>query len=230
MEFPSFQTTTPPHPGGSRDASHCANVEFCRQDYNSRHDTQAPLLHSPPFRSWRREVAPAGPGGGGHERAARLGMGGCLSSQAADDLSLLNDSTGDGASLGPGDPPPPPSSVPPPPYQEHAPIPVYHPTPSQARLATQLTEEEQIRIAQRIGLIQHLPKGIFDPGSEPSEKKIKECVICMLDFVYGDPIRFLPCLHIYHVHCIDDWLMRSFTCPSCMEPVDAALLSSYETN
>ncbi|XP_034262655.1 RING finger protein 11-like isoform X3 [Pantherophis guttatus] len=155
-------------------------------------------------------------------------MGGCLSSQAADDLSLLNDSTGDGTSLGPGDPPPLPA--PPPPYQDHTPIPVYHPTPSQARLATQLTEEEQIRIAQRIGLIQHLPKGIFDPGSEPSEKKIKECVICMLDFVYGDPIRFLPCLHIYHVNCIDDWLMRSFTCPSCMEPVDAALLSSYETN
>lgn len=53
---------------------------------------------------------------------------------------------------------------------------MYHPTPSQARLATQLTEEEQIRIAQRIGLIQHLPKGIFDPGSEPSEKKMKEYV------------------------------------------------------
>ncbi|XP_063148572.1 RING finger protein 11-like [Candoia aspera] len=157
-------------------------------------------------------------------------MGGCLSSQAADDLSLLNDSTGDGASLGPGDTHPPPLPAPPPRYQDHTPIPVYHPTPSQARPATQLTEEEQIRIAQRIGLIQHLPKGIFDPGSEPSEKKIKECVICMLDFVYGDPIRFLPCLHIYHVNCIDDWLMRSFTCPSCMEPVDAALLSSYETN
>lgn len=44
-------------------------------------------------------------------------MGGCLSSQAADDLSLLNDSTGDGASLGPGDQPPPPTSAPPPPYQ-----------------------------------------------------------------------------------------------------------------
>lgn len=52
----------------------------------------------------------------------------------------------------------------------------------------------------------------------------------MLDFVYGDPIRFLPCMHIYHMDCIDDWLMRSFTCPSCMEPVDAALLSTYETN
>ncbi|XP_063153992.1 RING finger protein 11 isoform X1 [Candoia aspera] len=109
-------------------------------------------------------------------------------------------------------------------------VPVYHPTPSQTRLATQLTEEEQIRIAQRIGLIQHLPKGVYDPGRDGSEKKIRECVICMMDFVYGDPIRFLPCMHIYHLDCIDDWLMRSFTCPSCMEPVDAALLSSYETN
>lgn len=44
-------------------------------------------------------------------------MGGCLSSQAADDLSLLNESTGDGASLGHGDPPHPPRSALPPPYQ-----------------------------------------------------------------------------------------------------------------
>ncbi|XP_068939083.1 RING finger protein 11-like [Petaurus breviceps papuanus] len=168
-------------------------------------------------------------------------MGNCLSSRrsgtgageeagagAADHLSLLHDS-GDGSNF-PGDSPPLPPPPPPPPPQGREPIPVYHPSPSQSRLATQLTEEEQIRIAQRIGLIQHLPKGIFDPGSEGSEKKMKECVICMLDFVYGDAIRFLPCLHTYHVQCIDDWLMRSLTCPSCMEPVDAALLSSYETS
>ena len=53
------------------------------------------------------------------------------------------------------------------------------------------------------------------------------CVICMTDFVVGDPIRFLPCMHIYHKDCIEDWLVRSFTCPSCMEPVEAALLSTY---
>ena len=50
----------------------------------------------------------------------------------------------------------------------------------------------------------------------------------MLDFQLGDPIRLLPCMHIYHTKCIDDWLMRSFTCPSCMEPVEAALLSTYD--
>lgn len=59
-------------------------------------------------------------------------------------------------------------------HQEQAHMPMYHPTPSQARLATQLTEEEQIRIAQRIGLIQHLPKGVYDGGQDGSEKKIRE--------------------------------------------------------
>lgn len=58
--------------------------------------------------------------------------------------------------------------------QEQIHIPIYHPTPSQARLATQLTEEEQVRIAQRIGLIQHLPRGVYDLGQDGSEKKIRE--------------------------------------------------------
>uniref|UniRef100_A0A0R3RVK6 RING-type domain-containing protein n=1 Tax=Elaeophora elaphi TaxID=1147741 RepID=A0A0R3RVK6_9BILA len=54
-----------------------------------------------------------------------------------------------------------------------------------------------------------------------------ECPICMVDFVDGDPIRYLPCMHCYHKNCVDDWLMRSFSCPSCMEPVDSAMLSSF---
>ncbi|KAK2155239.1 hypothetical protein LSH36_245g01006 [Paralvinella palmiformis] len=143
-------------------------------------------------------------------------MGNCLKSPTADDISLLrgNDSQ-DGSEA---------SSEPPPPYQESVHVPMYHPAPNISRPASQLTEEEQIRIAKRIGLIQHLPTGIYD-GS----KKIRECVICMGEFCVGDAVRYLPCMHIYHKECIDDWLMRSFTCPSCMEPVDAALLSTYET-
>lgn len=89
-----------------------------------------------------------------------------------------------------------------------------------------MAEEEQIQIAKRIGLIQHLPTGTYDGGG--SSKKSRECVICMVEFSVGDSIRFLPCMHTYHVKCIDDWLMRSFICPSCMEPVDAALLSTFQ--
>ena len=55
----------------------------------------------------------------------------------------------------------------------------------------------------------------------------------MLDFVVGQPIRLLPCMHYYHMRCIDDWLMRSLTCPTCMERVDVGVrktvLSSHQT-
>jgi E3 ubiquitin-protein ligase RNF11 len=145
-------------------------------------------------------------------------MGNCLKSVSSqDDISLIPER--ESISSEP--------SYPPPSYQEtmQSQLPVYYPSPNVSRPASQLSEEEQIKIAQRIGLIQHLPTGVYD-GS----KKNRECVICMVEFLIGDAIRFLPCLHIYHTECIDDWLMRSFTCPSCMEPVDAALLSTYHTD
>lgn len=109
----------------------------------------------------------------------------------------------------------------------HQSLPIYYPAPcSTSRLVSQMAEEEQIQIAKRMGLIQHLPTGTYDGGG--STKKARECVICMVEFCEGDDIRFLPCMHTYHVKCIDDWLMRSFICPSCMEPVDAALLSTFQ--
>lgn len=82
-------------------------------------------------------------------------------------------------------------------------------------------EEQQVRIAKRIGLIQHLPTGEYD-GTKKGE-----CVICMMELITGEEVRYLPCMHTYHAVCIDDWLLRSLTCPSCMEPVDAALINSY---
>jgi len=65
-------------------------------------------------------------------------------------------------------------------------------------------------------------------GVRRLEMPVFRCVSCMAEFKIGDALRFLPCVHIYHKECIDDWLMRSFTCPSCMEPVDAAILTTYE--
>ncbi|CAD6221377.1 GSCOCG00005173001-RA-CDS [Cotesia congregata] len=87
--------------------------------------------------------------------------------------------------------------------------------------ATINEEEHQVRIAKRIGLIQHLPSREYDGA------KKGECVICMMELTIGEAVRYLPCMHTYHAMCIDDWLLRSLTCPSCMEPVDAALINSY---
>ncbi|XP_076340785.1 RING finger protein 11-like isoform X1 [Tachypleus tridentatus] len=144
-------------------------------------------------------------------------MGNCLKSFGSDDVSLLQENNSTSTRE---------SSIDqlevPPSYQESILAPVYQSTPNVSHPVSQLTEE-QIKVAQHIGLIQHLPTGCYDES-----KKVRECVICMGEFVIGDAIRYLPCLHTYHVTCIDDWLMRSFTCPSCLEPVDAALLTTYQ--
>ncbi|XP_023344855.1 RING finger protein 11 [Eurytemora carolleeae] len=146
-------------------------------------------------------------------------MGNCLKAPTQDDISLLRDGGNNSVSTERLET----SSS----YAEEnsQTAPVYYPSPNVSRSASQLTEEEQVKIAQRIGLIQHLPTGTFDGC-----KKNRECVICMIEFNVGDLIRYLPCMHTYHTVCIDDWLMRSFTCPSCMEPVDAALLVAYDSN
>lgn len=141
-------------------------------------------------------------------------MGNCLKGSTSDDISLIRESEGSRDVVLESSPPP---------YQET--VPTYYSSSNSNCPVTHLSEEEQIKIAKRIGFIQHLPTGLYDGC-----KKNRECVICMIEFSVGDSVRYLPCMHIYHVVCIDDWLKRSFTCPSCLEPVDAALLSSYLTN
>uniref|UniRef100_A0A0M3HYX5 RING-type domain-containing protein n=2 Tax=Ascaris TaxID=6251 RepID=A0A0M3HYX5_ASCLU len=77
--------------------------------------------------------------------------------------------------------------------------------------------------ARLSGMLEQIPADRYSSGT----KGDAECPICMIEFADGDAIRYLPCMHCYHVRCVDDWLMRSFKCPSCLEPVDSAILSSF---
>lgn len=55
------------------------------------------------------------------------------------------------------------------------------------------------------------------------EKNVDEvCCICLEPFKNGDPIRRLPCLHIFHKDEIDTWLRRNHICPICRIPIDEA--------
>ncbi|KAJ1961908.1 hypothetical protein IWQ62_003705 [Dispira parvispora] len=50
------------------------------------------------------------------------------------------------------------------------------------------------------------------------------CAICFESFASGDTIRRLFCAHIYHVDCIDPWLLRvASTCPLCKRSCAAPL-------
>ena len=43
----------------------------------------------------------------------------------------------------------------------------------------------------------------------------KNCIICMEDFMNGDEVIYLPCLHVFHNTCILEWLKRHDDCPVC---------------
>lgn len=48
----------------------------------------------------------------------------------------------------------------------------------------------------------------------PGDSTSVACSICTEDFIEGAKLRMLPCGHLYHPQCIDQWLTdRSRTCP-----------------
>merc|ERR1712154_183893 len=53
-------------------------------------------------------------------------------------------------------------------------------------------------------------------------KKPMECMICLERFKLTQAIQRLPCLHIFHIDCIDKWLQSptgNGTCPICRTPI-----------
>lgn len=53
------------------------------------------------------------------------------------------------------------------------------------------------------------------------------CIICITDFEENDGIRMLPCCHIYHFACVDNWLSRKKTCPMCRCSIDDKPSTAY---
>ncbi|KAL7130969.1 hypothetical protein ABFS83_13G167600 [Erythranthe nasuta] len=46
------------------------------------------------------------------------------------------------------------------------------------------------------------------------------CAICLQDLKDRESTRLLPsCRHLFHLHCIDEWLARQGTCPMCRKDV-----------
>lgn len=41
------------------------------------------------------------------------------------------------------------------------------------------------------------------------------CCICFEPYYTGMHMQMLPCNHIYHYECIDEWRKKSNTCPIC---------------
>ncbi|KAK2983731.1 hypothetical protein RJ640_024084 [Escallonia rubra] len=55
-----------------------------------------------------------------------------------------------------------------------------------------------------------------------------ECVVCLGELEGGNMVRLLPnCMHVFHVPCIDEWLMAHTSCPVCRSPIVAPANNSF---
>lgn len=66
--------------------------------------------------------------------------------------------------------------------------------------------------------IDNLSTRSYEHSSIDSERG-KICSVCISDYVTGNKLRQLPCMHEFHIHCIDRWLSENCTCPICRQPV-----------
>ncbi|XP_073071126.1 E3 ubiquitin-protein ligase Arkadia-like [Manis javanica] len=61
-------------------------------------------------------------------------------------------------------------------------------------------------------------------GAAPTQEATDEqCTICLCTLEEGEDVRRLPCLHIFHRVCIDQWLATTTRCPLCRGDIEARL-------
>lgn len=57
------------------------------------------------------------------------------------------------------------------------------------------------------------------PKSSDQNKDKVQCCLCLEDYVTGDDLTTLPCLHVFHYDCVVQWLRNKGVCPIDRIPV-----------
>ncbi|CAH1413694.1 NEP1-interacting protein-like 1 [Lactuca sativa] len=65
--------------------------------------------------------------------------------------------------------------------------------------------------------VEKIPKVAITRDNDVDESgELVSCSVCLQDFQLGETVRSLPqCHHMFHLPCIDKWLMRHGSCPLC---------------
>jgi len=68
--------------------------------------------------------------------------------------------------------------------------------------------------------IEALPTRVFDGSRDEGGDSDGKCQICMEEFAEGDELRTLPCFHLFHSACVDQWLKVNCICPTCRHKIE----------
>ncbi|KNA05845.1 hypothetical protein SOVF_186590 [Spinacia oleracea] len=66
-------------------------------------------------------------------------------------------------------------------------------------------------------LVEKIPKiKITKNNNNDASGERVSCSVCLQDFQIGETVRSLPdCHHLFHLPCIDKWLLKHASCPLC---------------
>ena len=88
-----------------------------------------------------------------------------------------------------------------------------------------MTYEELLELEEKIGnvskgldnvQIKNLPIDLYKKGKYNNDK----CIICQYEYKFREKVKLLPCKHIFHPECIDEWLKNEKKCPFCKSDVN----------
>lgn len=51
----------------------------------------------------------------------------------------------------------------------------------------------------------------------------EKCTICLSLFEIENDVRRLPCMHLFHMDCVDQWLVTNKHCPICRVDIETRL-------
>ncbi|KAK2971301.1 hypothetical protein RJ640_001327 [Escallonia rubra] len=94
---------------------------------------------------------------------------------------------------------------------------LFHPRDSDRRLSHALTISSEAT-STVLSTVQGLDEAtlLTYPKLLYSQAKLHRCSVCLADYKATDTLRLLPdCGHLFHLKCIDPWLMLHPTCPIC---------------
>ncbi|TGZ39006.1 E3 ubiquitin-protein ligase arkadia-C [Temnothorax longispinosus] len=65
---------------------------------------------------------------------------------------------------------------------------------------------------------------------ENGEDAIEKCTICLSEFEDCERVRRLPCMHLFHIDCVDRWLCTNKRCPICRVDIETFLHKEFTTS
>ncbi|XP_071451097.1 uncharacterized protein [Hetaerina americana] len=62
-------------------------------------------------------------------------------------------------------------------------------------------------------------------STDDMEDNTEKCTICLSEFEDNESVRRLPCMHLFHIDCVDQWLASNKRCPICRVDIETHHLS-----